>query len=128
MEKVISIPRRITRDFIKAHSQYHFLYSTSYLKTPNYGQSKEAHNLVNTTGIPLRYSLCQSSGYFSDNIKTIRNLIIQPALDRIPSDKIIIPFPRMGEGRSRFKEFCIGHWTWLMEEIDRVKYHNIEYV
>jgi hypothetical protein len=42
--------------------------------------------------------------------------------------KPIIPFPRMGCGRSRMKEFAPNHWAWMMSEIDRIKYPNIEYV
>lgn len=126
---VIEIPKRLTRDFVHKNNHLFFIFSSAVQAPYGHGQAAVCRHLPNTGAIPVRYSLCQSSGYFNDGIKTIRTMLIRDAIDLSKykaNGRPIIVIPRMGEGVSRFKEFCPSTHKWMMEQL--AKLHSGEVV
>jgi hypothetical protein len=71
--------------------------------------------------VSVRWKLCKSSGYFSDNQRDI----IIPAIDRdiaaIPRDKPILLFPKIGAGDSRMLIFAPKCYMHMHEQLDAIK-------
>lgn len=123
---VIYVPRYITNEFIRSNPQYTFLYSFDYHRKSAFGQCVTAHGESNCYPIPVLIKYCANPVYFQDFEEAKR--MITEFLDVIPRDKPIIPFPHIGEGHSRLKEFSYKTFLWLHSEIDKIKYPNIKYV
>lgn len=129
MKPTINIPSYITRDFIRAHKdEYIFLYSCPVNMNKVTGQMGEILGDC-CYPIPVREKMCKSSGYWSDqtyddNIETIDTWIKD-----IPTNtgKPIIPFPHIGSGGSRLKEFAPLTFKYLREAIAKIAYPNIIY-
>lgn len=128
---MIQIPKRLTRDFVHKNDQLFFIYSSAVNAPYGFGQCAIARHLPNTAPIPVRYSLCQSSGFFNDQIKTIKTLLLAQALDFAKvkaSGRTIIVIPGIGTGASRMKEFAIGHHTWLMRQLEKLHSEEVVWV
>lgn len=126
----IQIPKWITREFItKNKDRYIFLYSCCLDVEKFSGQASEIL-YENCFGIPVRKSMCKSSGYFHDSEYDSLVLSINKYLGLIeyPNSKPIIPFPNIGDGGSRLREFAPNIYKYIKECIDYIKYPNIIYV
>lgn len=127
---LIHIPWHITREFIQAHRDYNFLYSTNvFNSSPNQGQAYHAQREPNCYGIPVRYRFCRSNlnSYFNDNDSNTRQIIIN-AINKVPTDKPIIPFHGMGTGNSRMKELAPKLLAWMNEQVTVITYPRIEWI
>jgi len=98
---MITIPARITREFIEAHPQYNFVYPTNLWHTQRVGPAKICAGLANCFGVPVRWSLCKSSGYFQDSQFEQLKDAIDLDIAAIPKDKPLVLFPKIGSGHSR---------------------------
>lgn len=131
MTEPIIIPSRITRAFIRTHPEYTFLYSSTVHKEVPHGQASECMGEENVQRVPVRWSLCKSSGYFNDNalrdISVELRVAISLAEDDYNIGKIIIPFPKMGQGASRMMEFAPRAFDLMNRLVDKIKYQNIVY-
>lgn len=124
----IVLPRRIDKLFVQlAPSDWVFLYSSSVHKEAPYGQAAICLGEPNCYKIPVRWSQCKSSGYMADG--QVRDIMIEleVAISKIPKGVIVLPFPRMGCGNSRFMEFAPKCWKAMNQLVDEIKYPNIEY-
>lgn len=123
------IPRRIDRVYITAHPNYLFVYSSAE-NVPYYmGQASEGEGNNNAYPVPVRFSLCRSSGYWSDNSFSDHKETVDYWLKDIPKDgRPIIPFPMIGNGASRLKEFAPRLHAYIHSEIKKIAYPYIEYV
>lgn len=125
----IFVPRRISRDYIRSNPTYTFIYSTAENVPYYFGQAEIATGLVNAYGVPVRFSLCRSSGYYNDNSFEDTRETIDQWLRDVPLDKgPIIPFPMIGNGASRLKEFAPRLHAYIHSEIKKIAYPHIEYV
>ena len=132
--KAILVPSFITRDFIKSHEHdYVFLYSCCLDIEKYTGQAAEVLD-SNCYGIPVRFRMCKSSGYFQDNaFDHIRNYIDKRiaqfdwAYYTHHKGKPIIPFPNIGEGGSRLMGCAPKLYAYIRGLIDERKYPNIVY-
>lgn len=123
---IIYVPLRITNLFICEHREYNFLYSFDYHKKSAMGQCIVAHGESNTYPIPVLIKFCASPVYFQ-NFEEAKKMM-QEFLDVIPLDKPMIPFPKIGLGFSRLKEFSLKSYLWLHQELDKIKYPNIKWI
>lgn len=127
----IEIPKRLTRDFVHKNTQWHFIYSSAVQAPYGHGQASVGRYLPNTSPIPVRYNLCQSSGFFNDGIKTIRTMLLKDAIDLAKyksQGKPIIVIPGIGTGASRFKEFCPHHYEWLVKQLEKLHSEEIIFI
>jgi hypothetical protein len=122
----IKIPRHISETFITNHCDYTFIYSFDYHRKSALGQCVYAHGKDNCYPVPVLIKFCANPTYFQDFEEAKK--MIQEFLDVIPRTKPVIPFPKIGEGHSRLKEFSLKTYMWLHSQLDKIKYPNIRYV
>lgn len=119
---MILVPRYISRKFIQSHPEWIFLYGSDEAERGAFGQMWEAYDEPNTIPIYTCVKMCRSSGYYQDSmadrIRKVNTNQIQKALQ---TGKPIIPFPKIGEGYSRMKEFAPRTFSWLRKEIDKIQ-------
>ena len=124
----VIIPARITESFVIAHPEYIFLYGYDVASKGALGQCVVCVGHKNCFPIPTCWKMCKSSGYFQDSqYKEICNQI-NLALLSIPqqNNPIIIPFPKIGCGASRMKEFAPKAFAYLQERLSKIQYPNIQ--
>lgn len=128
MNQQILIPRRITRDFILSNKNLTFLIGCSVHNEPFRGAALECKGLENCFGIPVRWSMCKSSGYFNDG--HIRDIMIEVevAFSKVPTNNPIIPFPKIGMGASRMNEFAPKVFIKIRNALSLNSYPNIKYL
>lgn len=127
---LIKVPRRITVDYIK-QSPYYFIYSSSVHAEVPAGQASVGMLCKDKCfKVPVRYSQCRSSGFFQDNAFNFDIKIeIDVAIAKIPLDGTpIIPFHKIGEGFSSLRWNAEKSYKYLMGEIKKIAYPNIEYI
>lgn len=98
---MITIPARLTREFIEKHPEWTFVHSTNAWFSQRVGPASICRGLSNCYGIPVRWSLCKTSGYFQDSQRELIIPLIDETIAKIPADKPIILFPKIGNGHSR---------------------------
>lgn len=126
MELKIEIP--IRRTFIQKNRNLIFLYSFDVVGKSFFGQSYEAHGEENSFGIPVMWKACKSSGFFQSSQFDKIKIELDNAFSKIPIDgRYIIPFPKIGQGHSRFFEFCPKGFKYMMDSLDIIKHPNIVY-
>ena len=126
--QTIVLPRRLDKLFIQlAPADWVFLYSSSVHNEKLAGQASVCIGEPNCYRIPVRWSQCRSSGYMSDNQMRDIMIELEVAISKVPSGVIVIPFPRIGCGASRFLEFAPKCWNAMNQLIDEIKYKNITY-
>jgi hypothetical protein len=117
---MIIIPAYISREFIEAHPEWNFVYPTNFWQTQRVGPALICTGLPNCFGVPVRWTLCKSSGYFQDaqfdQLKTQIDLDIA----EIPRDKPIVLFPKIGCGNSRMHILAPKTYLYLHEELDKI--------
>lgn len=129
MSGLISIPKRLTHDFILDNENLIFIYSTASVHNYPLGQASICASHNNCYGIPVRKSLCKSSGYWSDNIYDTIVDDIDDAIKLIPrDDRHIIVIPKIGYGASRLFEFGPKVLAYINRELDKIKYKNVEFI
>lgn len=115
------IPYRIHREYIEAHPELTFVHSCCVFRALCVGPAAVCKGLPNCYGIPVRWKLCKSSGYFSDNQeRDIKNAIDQ-AVSAVPRDKPIILFPKIGNGDSRMHKLAPLCWAYMMNHLNSIK-------
>lgn len=120
----IIIPRYISRVFIQAHREWNFVYGADYYGKSILGQAWEAGGEPNAYPIPTLLKFCANPTYFQDADIAIQYM--KEFMNRVPLDKPIVPFPKIGLGKSRFKEFCPKGYEFLRNWLFREQYLNIK--
>jgi len=118
---MITIPARLTREFIIQHPEYSFVHSRCYWPGQCVGPCELCAGLENTYGVPVRWKLCKSSGYFSDNQRDIIMPAIDEAIAAIPRTRPIVLFPKIGCGQSRMIVFAPKCYVYLHKKLDEIK-------
>ena len=117
----IVIPIYIKREFIQNNPQFTFVHSADYWNKLRVGPAGVCAGLPNCFGVAVRWRLCKSSGYFSDSNRDIIMARIDKDIAKIPRDKPIILFPKIGSGHSlmyKFAPICFKH---LSDELNKIK-------
>lgn len=114
---MIVIPARLTREFVEKHPEWNFVYSTNYWHTQRVGPAKVCAGLANCFGVPVRWTLCKSSGYFQDSQFDQLRIQIDNDVAAIPRDKPIILFPRIGSGHSRMHMLAPKTFDYLQLQL-----------
>lgn len=115
----------LSREFIKNHTQWNFVFGMDYKRKGFFGQANSCFNEPNTFPVSTCLSMCKSSGYFDDFNPDFK-LFIKEDLAKIPLDKPIIPLRKIGEGASQMKYFAPRLFSYLRNELDKIKYPNIK--
>lgn len=101
--KTIKVPYPITREFIRAHPDWAFVYSSDYFGASKLGQAEQAANEPNTYPIPVRFRFCASNpdSYFYDHSMPVIKEKLDACFGSIPRDgRPIVIFPKIGMGKS----------------------------
>lgn len=123
----IIIPVRITREFVTARKDLHFLYGQDYLQRGCLGQAWQIANEPNTWPIFTMIKYCSAKVFFSDDNYDLHKSYIDQCFDAIDLMRPIIPCPKIGMGCSRLFEICPKLFTYLHMRLDSIKYPNIVY-
>src|SRR5215813_5311632 len=123
MNPVITIPYRITREYIQAHREYTFLYGQDYQQKGALGQAWFCVGEPNTFPVFTLYRYCANPEYFKDC--DLHKSYIGCSFWNIPSAKFIIPFPKIGEGCSRMREYAPNLLKLIKQRIEWIRYPNI---
>lgn len=118
---MITIPARLTREFIIQHPEWTFVHSKCYWPGQCVGPCEICQGLDNCFGVVVRWKLCKSSGYFSDNQRDIIMAEIDRNIAEIPRDKPIVLFPKIGCGQSRMIVFAPKCYVYLHKKLDEIK-------
>lgn len=120
MDINVTIPKFITREFIRQHKELTFVYGDT-LYHDGYGkQANIARGEPNAYPIPTKKWRCanDSTSFFSDaQFELFNKVKIDEAISRIPRDKPIIVFPKIGEGWSKMPEKCPKTYAYLMQQL-----------
>ncbi len=119
-QRRIIVPLHISREFIQTHRQWNFIYSADYLLRGALGQMWAAHNEPNTFPVPTLYKYCSNPVFFQDHLE--QEEMINEFLNKIPKDKPLIVFPKIGLGHSRMKEFSPRLFTGLHRSLKEIEY------
>lgn len=97
---MISIPRYFTRDYIQKHRQWNFIYGTALDNSSYFGQAGAAKGESNAFYVVTKIRLCRSNNdaYFKDVLFDEAKQLIDLSINKIPRDKPLIRFPRIGCG------------------------------
>lgn len=120
MENLV-IPYRIHRDYIIRHPEYNFVHSKCFWPNIFVGPSEVCKGLNNCFGVCVRWKLCKSSGYFSDNQRESIEAALEKDFAAIPSDRPIILFPKIGNGDSRMHKLAPLCWAYMMNHLNAIK-------
>lgn len=118
---MITIPARLTREYIAEHPEWTFVHSRCYWPDIYAGPSELCKGLSNCYGVPVRWKLCRSSGYFSDNQRDTIIPAIDEAIALIPRDRPILLFPKIGCGESRMIVLAQKCYIHLHAELSKIK-------
>lgn len=129
----ISIPRWITRQFISMHRRdLTFVFGTDYRNYSYTGQAAHCRGEPNCYPVWTKYKNCgdaSQKAFFDDKMFELAvKPIIDQAIEKIPRDKPIICFPRIGEGGANMKEMCPRSYEYLMSELRKIEYPNIQWI
>lgn len=119
-QKIIIVPLHISREYIQGHRQWNFVYSADYLLRGTFGQMWSAHNEPNTFPVPVLHKSCANSVFFQDHLEQFA--YVDEFLGRIPRDKPVICYPKIGQGHSRMKEFSPKLYEHLINELKKIEY------
>ena len=121
------IPYRLTREYIITHPEWTFIHSRCYWPNIYIGPSLVCRDLHNCYGIPVRWKLCKSSGYFQDSQLGAITKAIDDAIEAIPAGARIALFPKIGNGDSRMHILAPKAWAYMMERLNAIKSPNYAY-
>lgn len=93
-----------------------------------FSQSIPCYGEPNCFPIPTLYKYCANPVYWQDNGYSIE--CIDLFMNRIPLDKPIIPFRKIGQGCSRMQELAPKTFAHMISRIQRIecKDYEIDYV
>lgn len=120
----IIIPGRISREFIRAHTQCNFVYGADHSLKGFFGQMNAAHNEPNAYPVSTMLKICQSSTdkfYYDQGFDFFKKLI-DDRIEMIPTDKPVIPFQKIGMGYSNMINCAPKLYSYLMERLAAIKY------
>lgn len=121
------IPYRLTREFISTHPELTFVHSRCYWPNIYVGPNLICKGLSNCYGVPVRWKLCKSSGYFQDSQLGAITKAIDDALAVIPAGARVILFPKIGSGDSRMHILAPKAWAYMMERLNAIKSPDYAY-
>jgi len=114
------IPYYITREFITDHPEWTFVHSTDFWDNQKVGPALVCQGLSNCYGVPVRWRLCKSSGYFSDNAEEQIKQKIDEMIGRIPLSRPVILFPKIGSGHSMMYKFAPRCFAYLQQRLKAI--------
>lgn len=123
----IRIPRRIYREFIIEHRELTFIYGYDYQRKGFGGQSYSSHGEPNSYAVSTMRKLCRNTRYWTDGEFDFVKGILDEELAAIPRLNPIILYPKIGRGCSRMFEIAPRLYQYMISELDKIRYHNIQY-
>jgi len=129
MNELITVPRWLTREFIRSKiHELSFVYSDAYHNNSYLGQCSSAKGQPNCYVIYTLWRPCSNqppSNFFSDSeFEELTKDIIDSCIKRIPRKLPVIIFPKIGLGRSRLREKAPKTYEYLMGELYKIAYPN----
>lgn len=124
----IEIPAKLTRKFIQEHPFLTFVHSHNAWENVWTGPASICKGLSNCYGVPVRWRLCKSSGYFQDAQISLIKDFIDKAIAKIPRGDPIILFPKIGNGDSRMHILAPLSYKYLHAELDKIKTPDVKYI
>lgn len=121
------IPYRLTREYISQHPELIFVHSRCYWPNIWVGPSLICRGLDNCYGVPVRWKLCKSSGYFQDSQLGAITSALEAAISQIPTDRPVVLFPKIGNGDSRMHILAPKAWAYMMERLNAIKSPDYAY-
>lgn len=115
------------RRWISQHHELNFVYALDLKGKGGLGQCWEAFGEPNCFPVPTLVGACCNKEFFYDIMYNTYVPQIEKAIARIPTDKPIIPFPKIGLGCSRMREFAPKMYAHLISLIEKIQYQNIKY-
>lgn len=87
-----------------------------------------AHGEPNAFPVPTCNRVCpgKPDKYFRDGNFNMHKQQIDSYISRIPTDKPIILFPKIGEGCSKMKDVSPQLFSYLRNCLDKIKHPNIK--
>lgn len=128
--KTIKVPYPITRDFIRAHPDWAFVYSSDYFGASKLGQAEQAANEPNTYPIPVRFRFCASNpdSYFTDDAYPTFKEKLNACLDAIPRDgRPIVVFPKIGMGKSELYSRAPKTFEYILTRLAQIENVIVEW-
>lgn len=116
-------PHWITREQIRATRNTHiYIYGDTRLLDATGGQATEARGESNTFAIPVKYAKCYNdyTAFFTDELYDTNKQLILTALSRIPKGRIIIVFPKLGEGFNEMPKRAPMTYGFMKGAIDGI--------
>lgn len=125
----ICIPHHISRTFVRQHEEYTFVYGYDVRRLGMEGQPWVFVGEPNAYPVPTLVRYCPSQkSFFNDAEFNIYKSIIDEWVDLIPTNKPVIPCPKIGRGCSQLYVIAPRLYSYLHNRIDNIKYPNIKYV
>jgi hypothetical protein len=118
---MIVVPYRISREYIISHPELVFVHSRCFWPNIWVGPSLICKGLDNCYGVPVRWKLCKSSGYFQDSQQESIEAALKEAIAQIPTTCPVILFPKIGNGDSRMNIFAPRCWAYMMQQLNAIK-------
>jgi hypothetical protein len=124
----IKVPCHITREFVKAHPELIFVFSNDHAKHGLEGMAWHFEGEPNTYQVSTCVKKCKNSRYFNDSNDTHWQWI-REEISAIPLDgRPIVVVPKIGLGCSRMKELAPKMYKFLIDELNKIKSPDIEFV
>ena len=114
----------VTREFIKLHKRWLFIFGDNLVKRGYGGQAKACRGEPNTLGIPTkRYPTWDENAFFTNDDYDEVKLIIDSIINEVRKEnweKIII-LPRIGEGRAQLPTRAPRIYKYVVEVLEKLK-------
>lgn len=116
-------PHWITREQIRATRNTHiYIYGDTRLLNAGGGQAQAARGEPNAYAVPVKYARCYNdyTTFFTDALYDTNKQLILTALSRIPRDKQIVVFPKLGEGFNEMPKRAPMTYGFMKGAIDGI--------
>lgn len=116
-------PHWITREQIRATRNTHiYIYGDTRLLNAGGGQAQAARGEPNAYAVPVKYAKCYNdyTTFFTDALYDTNKQLILTALSRIPKGRIIIVFPKLGEGFNEMPKRAPMTYGFMKGAIDGI--------
>lgn len=118
----MKIPRRISREYIRAHPGFIFIYASDYHFNSVLGQAAFAKGEPNAFPVPTKMRICRSAedALFTDaKFDYLTKNAIDRALAKVPLDgRLIIPFPKIGLGCAKLQKNAPRTLKYIQQQLE----------
>ena len=122
----VTIPHRVHRSFVQAHTEWIFVFSNDHEKHGLEGMAWFFEGEPNAYQVSTCVKKCKNSRYFNDSNPTHWQWV-EDEVARIPlDDRPIVVMPKIGLGCSRMKELAPKLYTRMWELLDAIRHKDVQ--